>query len=669
MRFDFALAVNLAQLAKSVAGGQQPIHCTASTSQFRTANYITHGLPQQCLPTPHSPTVLGITASANASANASPPVDNLGHVVVTVTEVRKATRATVPQPHTPDTPHQPIQSLKNAPSPVEDNDSPLDNAKFLSFDEWRKQNLAKAGQSSENFGERAPREPRRRPGTSINDLDSLGEDAEIELNFGFGDHDTPESAQQKPAEKLSDQVQSVWQQRSKMAGKTGKERFNYASFDCAATVHKSNREVKGSTAILVENKDSYMLNECRAENKFVIVELCDDILVDTVVLANYEFFSSMFKTFRVSVSDRYPVKSSGWKELGIFESRNSREIQAFLVENPQIWARYLKIDFLTHYGNEFYCPISLLRIHGTTMMEEFRAQEEATRGVITEDFMDDEVQEEAKEAAPVEPTGTAGSEVAEILKVYHDVPSPDTLLDMWDIVVADAYKPALATDVPSAQTIGLAQCKVTGSANVILAQSTCSAEYTPSPTVQISSRTASGEIHSDTPSGSYTTPTLPPTQEGTAGGKNPTHSIPQNVHSTAEVTHSPATRRTMDPHHHPVQDPPARQYSSPVTPSQASPTQESFYKQIHKKIQLLEANVTLSLHYIEDQSRTLRDAMAKVEKRQAQKQATFMETLNATLQVQLSEYVCQNFAAFMPPSKNIARHASNYIRLGLETAI
>ena len=30
---------------------------------------------------------------------------------------------------------------------------------------------------------------------------------------------------------------------------------------------------------------------------------------------------------------------------------------------------------LSHYGNEYYCPISLVRVHGKTMMEEFRMSE------------------------------------------------------------------------------------------------------------------------------------------------------------------------------------------------------------------------------------------------------------------------------------------------------
>ena len=647
MRFDFALAVNLAQLANSVAGGQQPIHCTSSTSQFRTANYITHGLPQQCLPSPRSPAILGIAGSEDASVSTSIPQEAAGGVVVTVTEIREAVPATNSQSHTQETRSKPVVTIKDSPSPVEDNDSPLDNANFLSFDEWRKQLLAKAGQSSEDLGERAPREPRRRPGTgSINDLDSLGDDAEIELNFGFGDHEAPESAQKRPGEQPPEQLPPVWAQRSKMAGKTGKERFNYASFDCAATVHKTNREVKGSSAILVENKDSYMLNECRAENKFFIVELCDDILVDTVVLANYEFFSSMFKTFRVSVSDRYPVKASGWKELGVFEGKNSREIQAFLVENPQIWARYVKIDFLTHYGSEFYCPISLLRIHGTTMLEEFRAQEEAARGVVTEDFADDEVAgsvpaepEKVDEGASIQSDVldiSTGGDLTGAPMLHDELPAPDIPYDAWDIAIVDASKSSLVVDTPGPEATGLAQCRVAETAALILAPRICSAEYTPSPTVQSSSRTASDDINSGTELEPHPTPTMPPKQENVPTEKSPPHSSAPGAHSSDIASHSTSMKKATES---PAQDPPTRVYSSPVTPPHASPTQESFYKQIHKRIQLLEANVTLSLQYIEDQSRALRDAMAKVEKRQALKQATFMETLNATMQEQLSEYV------------------------------
>ena len=190
-------------------------------------------------------------------------------------------------------------------------DSPLDNANFLSFEEWKMQNMAKAGPSSDQ-GHNLPVDgDRRRPGIN-NALDSFGEEGEIEIDFtGFGvpasgpsQHQAAYRSSGDPSSGRSDPPSQT--PRSKDAGKTCKERTNYASFDCAATMLKYNPECKSPSSILVENKDSYMLNTCSASNKFLIVELCNDILIDTVVLANYEFFSSIFRHFRVSVSDRYP---------------------------------------------------------------------------------------------------------------------------------------------------------------------------------------------------------------------------------------------------------------------------------------------------------------------------------------------------------------------------
>ncbi|KAF8475572.1 UNC-like C-terminal-domain-containing protein [Kalaharituber pfeilii] len=644
MRFDYALAVNIAQLVSSVAGGAQQLPCSPSTSQFRTANYITHGLPQQCLPTPHSPTALAI-ADSDTALNLTSTGESSAPVFITeIPETISPEKASSKYTSTPISNTQP-EATRDSPSPIEDSDSPLDNAQFLSFEEWREQNLAKAGQSSEDFGKRALREPRRRPAGSSNDLDSLGEDAEIELDFGFEgrNHEAHESGQRQRNEKPSEPVTPRQQGRSKMAGKTGKERTNYASFDCAATVHKTNREVKGSSAILVENKDSYMLNECRAENKFVIVELCDDILVDTVVLANYEFFSSMFKTFRVSVSDRYPVKATGWKELGVFEGRNSREIQAFLVENPQIWARYLKIDFLTHYGNEFYCPISLLRVHGTTMLEEFRrAQEEAARGAIEDDAEDDITEELVEELAAKDnnfshdelealaETGPFG-----LQKTDQQFKTPKVPSDTATSAIIDIYKPALVTGLVESETSsGPAECKVTKTADPLaMGFPVCFAIYTPSPTVP--TRAGASEVNEDysEASESVATPTTSPGQERVTNA-----SEKYIQHAASRVSSDiPLRQKTMDPNHS-SHEPPPRHYPAPVTVHAPSPTQESFYKTIHKRLQLLEANATLSLQYIEDQSRMLRDAFAKVEKRQSQKQQAFMEQLNSTIQAELNEY-------------------------------
>ncbi|KAJ2080693.1 hypothetical protein H4R24_002884 [Coemansia sp. RSA 988] len=168
--------------------------------------------------------------------------------------------------------------------------------------------------------------------------------------------------------------------------KSLKDRFNYASGDCAAVVLKANREASGLTAILNSKKDQYMLNECSARNKFVIVELCDDILVDTLVLGNYEFFSSTFKDVMVHVSDRFPPKNNTWTFLGHFQGFNSRDAQIFPVVDPKLWARYMKIEFATQYGREFYCPLSVFKVYGATQMEQYRKEEEEEELLDTATF-------------------------------------------------------------------------------------------------------------------------------------------------------------------------------------------------------------------------------------------------------------------------------------------
>ncbi|KAI7680835.1 hypothetical protein KC353_g21993, partial [Hortaea werneckii] len=107
-------------------------------------------------------------------------------------------------------------------------DSPLDNANFLSFEEWKKQNLAKAGQSSEHLVRaRQPSSDRQRPGIN-NVLDTLGDEGEIDIDFaGFGSPRPSETQQAstQEAELSSDGLSTPPNNvlRSKDAGKTCKE--------------------------------------------------------------------------------------------------------------------------------------------------------------------------------------------------------------------------------------------------------------------------------------------------------------------------------------------------------------------------------------------------------------------------------------------------------------
>ena len=72
----------------------------------------------------------------------------------------------------------------------------------------------------------------------------------------------------------------------------------------AVQVIESNKEAKHVSNILDTDKDSYLLNPCDAPHKYVVVELCDDILIDTIHFANLEIFSSTISEVRVSIADR-----------------------------------------------------------------------------------------------------------------------------------------------------------------------------------------------------------------------------------------------------------------------------------------------------------------------------------------------------------------------------
>jgi hypothetical protein len=59
--------------------------------------------------------------------------------------------------------------------------------------------------------------------------------------------------------------------------------------------------------------------------------------------------------------------------------------------------------------------------------------------------------------------------------------------------------------------------------------------------------------------------------------------------------------------------------------------QESFFKTITKRLQHLESNTSLSLQYIEEQSRFLQEVLLKMERKQITRVDSFLDTLNKTV--------------------------------------
>lgn len=785
---DYTISLITTTPTLSGAEAQLPRTCRSGT-----VNYITHSLPQQC-PTSawsapaqysipgqnttasnspsfyESETTSGTTSTSGAASSSTPTNPTTVQDTTATESTTSTTTTSSSQESVTDTVASSSVTVQAASTDAEEEletDSPLDNVNFLSFDDWKKQNLEKAGQSPDG-GQPTNTQARARPDIA---LDALGDEGEISLDFaGFGTGSTSTGI-----DKAKDNKKVTTNSghnpspngpvlRSKDAGKTCKERSNYASFDCAATILKTNKEAKSANAILIEHKDSYMLNLCSAPNKFTIVELCDDILVDTIVLANYEFFSSIFRTFRVSVSDRYPVKLDRWKVLGTFEATNSRSVQAFLVEQPLIWARYLRIEWLTHFGNEYYCPVSLLRVHGTTMMEEYRHEEVVKRG---EHLDDSDAEEEEEEEAVVQPDKKspivervvqepesvsidADKSVVESLSAT-SVPVDTTTSNPQDSAstvsspgvtssttkqtcqpsshatsnqtstngtvestghsvstssdqaanstsIALTVSPApINQQAPSGKTTLLdkASSFVSGASETLIGK--LNPEITPSSSdtktsmgappsdgasgVTAITQSTSSKNTSETSNGSVTSPgsrvdrpssiSVPPDDSSSAGSVlrpsnstfQPSSSAPLSASSNSSASQQPSQSSTSSPSPQSSASPPLssssqssasssshqsqqKQQQQQRVPSSGtasahhpSPTtQESFFKSISKRLQLLESNTTLSLQYIESQSLLLRNAFQAVEKRQLHKTTNFLSTLNATVTAELDNF-------------------------------
>ena len=586
-------------------------HASVEVCEYRTINYITHTLPQQCLRTSWTSPTPTATDPSTLNPTAQPTVTTTTTATVTESPGAAHDNATTQEQGAPE--------------------EELAASSFMSFEEWKEMMLRKSGQDPANIKphHKQQREHRER---DRDDLDSFGEEGEISLDFDaladkVSEITSPPTGATVPdtdPEVKEDQILyddgKTQYYRSKDAGKTCKERFSYASFDAGATILKTSPGAKNAKAILVENKDSYMLLECRAKSKFVIVELSDDILVDTVVLANFEFFSSMIRKFRVSVSDRYPVKLDKWVDLGTFEARNSRDLQPFLIEHPQIYTKYIRVEFLTHWGTEFYCPVSLLRVHGTRMLDSWKEpnhddEPEQIEGSAQEPVeetpkVDEPTTTDENSSAYAKETSTPSDVAGTGLTPWHPVFGRDVLLQTCEL-----RSPTTAAPTPVES----------GFRNSVKKPAAAPDSVTPRPS-------AAPGAEESRPSGSPAEPAAepPPSRAKSVSPSSPT--APSTPPQAGSSQKQPDARADAADNSSATTTTPRNKTSSAASAASASPTvQESFFKTITKRLQLLESNTSLSLQYIEEQSRFMQDVLLKMERRQITRVDSFLDTLNKTV--------------------------------------
>jgi hypothetical protein len=149
-----------------------------------------------------------------------------------------------------------------------------------------------------------------------------------------------------------------------------KDRFNYLSGNVGAKLLAASEGMKGAHNVLYEDKDSYAITESGQKKKWLTLALTQEVHLDTLLLANFELYSSTVRRFQLLGSQIYPCQQ--WALLGEFEANDTRTEQPFHLPQP-MYVRFIKLRFLSHHGQEHYWSLSLVRAYGLTDVDKFLA--------------------------------------------------------------------------------------------------------------------------------------------------------------------------------------------------------------------------------------------------------------------------------------------------------
>lgn len=386
------------------------------------------------------------------------------------------------------------------------------------------------------------------------------------------------------------------------------DRFNYASIDCSARVHTAHRSAKSPSAVLDSKRDRYMLSPCKrtnGEKQFIAIELCDDIRIDTVQLANFEFFSGVFKDFSVRVAKTYTTDEEGWVDAGTYRAKNVRGVQSFHPPTSlHDFYRFIRIEFQSFYGNEYYCPVSLLRVYGLSHLEEYK----------WEQWMEESkarLESQSSMAEKEEPHSTTA--VSSLKEATTDVILlPFTTRDSSSNDVSTSSSIESATQIEASSATGTGQNEIIQSA--------------PPNNMDIASNASQSALIKNTDASSLSTDYPDSLDTPVTYSHSMAHS--SEVPSIVTPLQQPASSSPSSP----APSPPPSSYlsnpSSSYTVSGAvvvstlsahipqatipSASGESIYRTIMNRLSALEINHTLYARYVEQQNTAIRDVLKRL---------------------------------------------------------
>ena len=322
------------------------------------------------------------------------------------------------------------------------------------------------------------------------------------------------------------------------------------------------------------------------------------------------------------------------------------------------WYRYMRIDFVSHYGSEYYCPVSLLRVFGITQMDKFRQEQDeeaatkAAEGLAIDENDGEEEDEKVEDdlepasTASVHPTATdaVSKEVAVAIPTTETASMPSSILETVipiasvtlssseSVSTVASLHPVTATPVLSPLTADISTALPTvnttesdlpmpsSTPSSIAESSSTIPDATPvpiAPTVEVSQITMSNEssiASSTTIEESPKVANVSATAQESSATPASSTTVTTSTSSTAIPSSSSTTSRTAaEPTASPARIVP-RNETRPVVPPTPQ-NGDSIYGTIMKRLSGLEHNHTLAMHYIEAQSTMIRTAFVNFEQR------------------------------------------------------
>lgn len=116
----------------------------------------------------------------------------------------------------------------------------------------------------------------------------------------------------KPAQ-IKERLQALlWNLESLLSPqKRGKENkrvslYNFASLNGGSKIIERSEDLKSPNNLLSDNGDQYMYTECTKKDKYLVLRLSEDILLESFDLFSQEYYSNNIKSIRLSGCINYP---------------------------------------------------------------------------------------------------------------------------------------------------------------------------------------------------------------------------------------------------------------------------------------------------------------------------------------------------------------------------